>query len=132
MLNVDLTPEPTPLIPSASYLDAARIDLVRELTAAETEDSFDNLVATFAEQSKLLMEALESSRRDQRWKEFKVHAYSLKGAAADLGVSAVVTICAEIDERAGRGEAAALDACLKRLEAELDQARHALQAELES
>jgi CheY-like chemotaxis protein len=135
------TGSPAPLAPAAPAPTAAsepapatadpmreRLNVLEDLGGPELVRKVAELFLQSAPpQLEALARALEAGAADAA----AFAAHSLKGAASNIGATAMAALCAEIEKQAGDQQAVAGGLALPPLEAEFARVRSALQARLE-
>ena len=111
-----LVPPPPDAGPPASVLDAEVVDQLRSLAHAGNEDLLVRLQASFARDAPVRLHALRAAiaRGDAEGVAFNVH--TLEGSAANLGASAMVATCRQIERLGEAPRGAEVELLLTQLE----------------
>ncbi len=112
-------------------LDLARVRMLRDLVPGDTsylDRVVDNFMVKSREAEKTLWQALRSGDAEQ----LRFHAHSLKGSAANIGLTRVAEVAELLQRLGGAGDVEDGEVLLRHLATLLEDGREALRAQRES
>lgn len=123
-------PAPSATSPMPMALDVDAINKLRDLSSDGDPDLITEVIGLFLQEAPRRIAALRAASARGDAKELREIAHALKGSAGQLGARSVQMIAGRIEE-IGRSGAIAGAALIDGLDAELQRARVAMNAELE-
>lgn len=108
--------EPDP-IPELEIADLARLKHI-----VETEEEKQHLIALFFDQADRQLDILEHSRRENERHAWNAALHQLKGASANMGLTALAAVCAAAEQKMTHHSYQDATAHLARIRAEVERA----------
>jgi signal transduction histidine kinase/CheY-like chemotaxis protein/HPt (histidine-containing phosphotransfer) domain-containing protein len=111
-------------------LDRRALDMIREIESPECPNLLGDLVRTYRQSSRELLEELGASIRDGDAERMGRAAYALKSSSANLGAGVLASLSLKLERLAGAGELSGAKDLFARLSDEYPRVLRALETEL--